>query len=62
MVLYNTSKANVIADALSHMRMGSVSHIKEENNVLTKDVHRLARLSVRLEDSPNGCFVVHNNT
>ena len=26
-----------------------------------KDVHRLARLGVRLEDSPNGGFIVHHN-
>ena len=27
-----------------------------------KDVHRLARLGVRIEDSPNGCFMVHHNS
>ena len=27
-----------------------------------KDVHRLARLGVRLEDSPNGGFMVHHNS
>ena len=27
-----------------------------------KDVHRLARLGVRLENSPNGGFMVHNNS
>ena len=26
-----------------------------------KDVHRLSRLGVRLEDSPNGVLMVHNN-
>ena len=26
-----------------------------------KDVHMLARLGVRLEDSPNGGFMVHHN-
>ena len=27
-----------------------------------KDVHRLARLGIQLEGSPNGNFVVHNNS
>ena len=27
-----------------------------------KDIHRLACLGVRLEDSPNGGFVVHHNS
>ena len=44
-------KANVVADALSHMTMGSVSHIDEAKKYLLKDVNRLARLGVRLEDS-----------
>ena len=29
---------------------------------LVKDVHRFARLGVRLEDSPNGGLMVHNNS
>ena len=27
-----------------------------------KDVHRLACFAVRLEDSPNVCFMVHHNS
>ena len=49
-------------DALSCMTMGSASHINEAEKDLVKDVHRLARLGVRLEDSPNGCFMVHHNS
>ena len=41
--------------------MGSMSHIDEDTKDLVKDVHRLARLCVRLEDSPNGGFMVHHN-
>ena len=44
------------------MTMGSVSHNDEAKKDLVKDVHRLARLGVRLENSPNGCFMVHNNS
>ena len=39
-----------------------MSHVEEAKKDLVKDVHRLARLGVRLEDSPNGGFVVHHNS
>ena len=61
-VLYHPGKANVFMNALSCMTMGSVSHVEEDNKDLVKDVHRLAWLSVRLEDSPNGGFIVHHNS
>ena len=37
-VLYHTGKANVLADVLSHMTMGSVSNIDEVKRDLVKDV------------------------
>ncbi|WMV38056.1 hypothetical protein MTR67_031441 [Solanum verrucosum] len=52
--LYHWGKGNVVADALSRLSMGSVSHIKEGNIELVRDVHRLARLGVRLVDSNEG--------
>ena len=58
-VFYHPIKANVVADALT---MGSVSHVEESKKDLFKDVHRLARLGVRLEDSPNGDFILHHNS
>ena len=58
--LYHPSKANVVADALSHLSMGSVSHVEESKLNLVRDVHRLAHLGVRIEDSPNGGVLVHN--
>ena len=45
-VLYHSGKANVIANALSQMTMGSVSHIDEAKKDLSKEFHRLARLGV----------------
>ena len=33
-VLYHPEKANVFADVLSHMTMGSVSHMEEEKKDL----------------------------
>ena len=61
-VLYHIGKANMVADALSHTTMGSVSHIDEDKKYLVKDVHRLARFDVRLEDSPNYTFMIHSNS
>ena len=45
---YHPGKANVVADALSRLSMGSVAHVEEMRKELVKDVHRLARLGVHL--------------
>ena len=55
-VHYHLGKANVVADALSSMIMGSTTHVKDEKKELVKDIHRLARLGVRLVDSTSGVF------
>ena len=60
-VLYHSYKANVVEYALSHMTIGNVSHVDEEKKDIVNDVHRLARLVVWLEDSPNSWYVVHNH-
>ena len=39
---YHLSKANIVADSMSRMSMGSTSHIEDEKKELVKDVHRLA--------------------
>ena len=49
----------MVLDALSHMTMGSVSHIDEAKKDVVNDFHRFARLSVRLENSPNGSIMVN---
>ena len=41
-VLYHPGKANFVADALSRLSMGSVSHVEDGKKELVKDVHRLA--------------------
>ena len=51
----------MVAYALSQMTMGCVSRVEEEKKELVKDVHRFACLGVRLEDSPNGYFMIHLN-
>ncbi|WMV25803.1 hypothetical protein MTR67_019188 [Solanum verrucosum] len=60
-VLYHPEKANVVADALSRLSMGSVAHIKEERKELVRDVHRLAQLGVPLVNSAKGGYMVHND-
>ncbi|KAH0702583.1 hypothetical protein KY285_016861 [Solanum tuberosum] len=42
------------------MSMGSTSHFEEDKRELAKDVHRLARLGVRVMDSTEGRVVVMN--
>ncbi|XP_019246490.1 PREDICTED: uncharacterized protein LOC109226146 [Nicotiana attenuata] len=53
-------KANVVADALSHQSMGSLVHVEAEKRQLTREIHQLACLGVRLVDSGNGGVVLHN--
>ena len=61
-VLYHPKKANVVADALSRLSMGSVVHFEDCKNELVRDVHRLAQLGVRLVDCNKGGVVVHNDS
>ena len=61
-VIYHPGKANVVTYALSHLTMGSVSHIDEAKKDIVRDVHRLSILGVTLEDSPNDGLMVHHNS
>ena len=40
----------------------SVAHFEEGKKGLVKDVHRLVKLGIRLEDSPKGAFMLHHNS
>ena len=54
-VHYHPGKANVVADVVSILSMGTVAHVEEKRKELVKDVHRLAHLGVRLMSiSDNG--------
>ena len=59
-VNYHPSKANVVANALIRLSMGSVAHVEEENKELVKDVHRLARLGVCLMSISDNGVIVQN--
>ena len=61
-VLYHPCKVNVAAYGLSRITMGSVSHVEESKKNLVKDVHRFDRFGVRLEISPSGDCIVHQNS
>ena len=47
-VHYHPGKVNVVVDALSRLSIDCVAHVEEKSEELVKDVHRLARLGVRL--------------
>ena len=55
-VHYHPGKDNVVSDTLSRMSMGSTTHVKDEKKDLAKDIHRLARLGMRLVYSTLGVF------
>ena len=42
-VHYKPAKANVVANSLCRLSIGSVAHVEKEIKELVKDVHRLAR-------------------
>lgn len=50
----------MVADAHSKLSMGSLAHVEEEKKGLTKDIHCLANLGVRLLDSEDGGVAVQN--
>ena len=60
-VFYHHDKANVVVGALSRMTMGSVSYLDEAKKDLAREVHRFARMGVRLEISPDGGAIAHHN-
>ncbi|XP_070010459.1 uncharacterized protein [Nicotiana sylvestris] len=60
--LMEKGKANVVADALSRRFMGSLAHVEAEKRQLTKEIHQLACLGVRLVNSGNGGVVLQNTT
>jgi len=61
-IVYHPNKANILADALSRLSMGSVAHVDDDRKELARHVHRFARLSARLVDSAKGGVMVHKGS
>ena len=57
---YHTGKANEISNYLSRLSMGSVAHVEKKRKELVEDVHRLARLVVRLMSISDSGVTVQN--
>ena len=60
-VLFYPGKPNLVVNSIIRMTLGSKSHVEEAKKDLVKENYRLPRLSVRLENSSNGCFIVYHN-
>ncbi|XP_069154478.1 uncharacterized protein [Solanum lycopersicum] len=58
-VHYHLGKANIVADGLRRMSIGSTIDVEDEKKELTKDMHRLDRLGVWLHDSTSRVVSVH---
>ena len=61
-VFYHPVKANVVADALSQLSMGSVSHVEDSKKELVRDLHRLAHLGVQLIDTNDDKVLVQKGS
>ena len=61
-VLCHPGKANIVAEILRRMTMGSVSHLDESKIDIEKEVHRFTMLGVRLESFLDGCVIIHHNS
>ena len=61
-VLYHPDKANIVSDALIRISMANLSHVDDATKDLAREVHRLARLGVRLESSTDGGAIVHHKS
>ena len=53
-MVYHPGKANVVADVLKRISVGSITQVEEEKRELAKCVHKLARLRVQLMDTTKG--------
>lgn len=61
-VLYHLANENVVVDALSRVSMSSIAYVKGERKELFKDVHKLARLGVRMVDFNKGGVLDQNGS
>ncbi|WMV41240.1 hypothetical protein MTR67_034625 [Solanum verrucosum] len=61
-ILYHPGKANVVADALSRLSMGSLVHLPCIKQEIVRDVHKLASLGVQFFEAEDGRVIVQNTT
>ncbi|XP_070045798.1 uncharacterized protein [Nicotiana tomentosiformis] len=59
-ILYLPDKANVVVDVLSRKSMGSLVHIEAGRQELTKELHQLANMRIRLLNSDDRGVDVQN--
>ena len=50
-ILYHPGKENVVADALSHKSMGSLTDVQPERRDMVREIQRLSSLGVHLANS-----------
>ncbi len=58
-ILYHPVMANVVVDTLNRFSMCITTDFEKNREELSKDVHKIARLGVRLMDSIDGLFVMN---
>ncbi|PHT54216.1 Lignin-forming anionic peroxidase [Capsicum baccatum] len=61
-VIYHLGKANVVAETLSRLSMGSISHIKDSKKTIAQEIHQLTKLGIRLVDSSEGGVCVQSSS
>ncbi|XP_070005260.1 uncharacterized protein [Nicotiana sylvestris] len=61
-VLMQHGKANVVANALSHRSMGSLSYLQTEKRGIAHEIHQLASLGVQLLDSGDVGITIQDTT
>ena len=59
-VHYHPGKANVVADALSRLSIGSVAHVEKKRKEVVKDIHMLDRLGFCLMSISDNIITVLN--
>ena len=61
-VPYHLGKANIVADALSRLSMGSVAHVEDSKKKLALEVHQLSRIGIHLVDTEEGDIWVQSSS
>ena len=60
-MFYTTPEKLLLLRTL-YVTITTVSHVEESKKDIVKYIHRLAHLGFILEDTPNGCFMIHHKS